>query len=350
MNTGLVLRRRAVSLRLSPASVLLGSVTWALALAVAAVSLTLGDYPMSLSEVAATLTGNGTLISYDVVVRNRLPRALVALGVGAALAISGGIFQRLARNPLVSPDVIGINAGASAGAVVTITVVGAGAGTVAGGALAGAAIAALLVYAIAHRNGFSGYRLVLVGIGVTALLSSAASFLLTRADRNEAFQAAIWLVGTVAGRTWVHVATVAGALAMLAPVVLAPVVLALSRQLRLLELGDDLARTLAGRVQLGRALLLAAGVGLAALATAAAGPIAFVALVAPQIVRRLLAERTAGLVPASGAGALVVVGADLVTRRLFSPYELPAGVITALVGAPVLLYLLVRANRIGAGG
>jgi iron complex transport system permease protein len=345
VNNGLVLRRRAVSLRLSPTSVLLGSVTWVLALAVAAVSLTLGDYPMPLSEVLATLTGNGTLISYDVVVRNRLPRALAALLVGAALAVSGGIFQRLARNPLVSPDVIGINAGASAGAVVAITVVGAGTGTVAGGALVGATLAAVLVYAIAYRNGFSGYRLVLVGVGVTALLGSAASFLLTRADRNQARQAAIWLVGTVAGRTWGHVATIAGAL-----LVLLPLVLALSRQLRLLELGDDLARTLAGHVELARALLLAAGVGLAALATAAAGPIAFVALVAPQIVRRLLAERTAGLAPASGTGALVVIGADLAARRLFSPYELPVGAITALVGAPVLLYLLVRANRIGAGG
>ncbi|MDN5751291.1 MAG: iron chelate uptake ABC transporter family permease subunit, partial [Pseudonocardia sp.] len=270
---------------------------------------------------------------------------LVALLVGAALAISGGILQRLARNPLVSPDIIGVNAGASAGAVVMMTAVGAGVVGVTAGALVGAAAAAVLVYVGAYRNGFDGYRLVLVGIGVTALLGSAATFLLSRSDRYVALRAAIWLVGSVSGRTWEHVAVVGGAL-----VVLAPVVLLATRQLRLLELGDELARTLAGRVEGGRTVLLVAAVGLAALATAAAGPIAFVALVAPQIVRRMLAERTPGLVPAAGVGALVVVAADLVARQAFSPSELPVGVLTALVGAPVLIALLIRANRIGAAG
>jgi len=178
---------------------------------------------------------------------------------------------------------------------------------------------------------------VLVGIGITALANAAASFLLTRSDRYEALRAATWLVGDVSGRSWPDVLTVAAGLA-----VGAPPVLLLTRQLRLLELGDELARTLGGRTATARGTLVAAAVGLTALATAAAGPIAFVALVAPQIVRGLLPARCAGLLPASGVGALVVALADLGARRLFSPHELPAGVLTAAVGAPVLLYLLVR--------
>jgi iron complex transport system permease protein len=337
-----VVRRGAVSLRVAPASVLLGTVAWLLACATALYGVTVGDYPMPLADVVATLSGDGTLITYDIVVRNRLPRALVAVGVGAALGLSGAVFQRLARNPLVSPDVIGINAGASAGAVIMIVVVGAGSAAVVGGALAGAAAAAALVHTVAHRGGFSGYRLVLVGIGVSAFMNAAASYLLTRSDPNEAFRAAVWLVGSLAGRTWPDVLAVAAAL-----VVGAPAVLLLARQLQLLELGDELARGLGGRVELARPALLAAAVVLAALATAAAGPIAFVALVAPQIVRRLLDARSPGLLPASGVGAFVVVAADLAARRLLSPYELPVGVLTAAVGAPVLLYLLVRAHRAG---
>ncbi|OZM81430.1 iron chelate uptake ABC transporter family permease subunit [Pseudonocardia sp. MH-G8] len=340
-----VVRRGGLSVRLAPASVLLGALAWILACAVALYGVTVGDYPMPLADVVATLAGDGTLITYDIVVRHRLPRALVAVGVGAALGLSGTVFQRLARNPLVSPDVIGINAGASAGAVVMIVVVGAGSVAIVAGALTGAALAAVLVYAVAYRGGFSGYLLVLVGIGVSAFMNAAASYLLTRSDRNEAFRAAVWLVGSVAGRSWPDVLAVAVALA-----VGGPAVLLLARQLRLLELGDELARGLGGRVGLARPALLAAAVVLAALATAAAGPVAFVALVAPQIVRRVLDARSAGLLPASGVGALVVVAADLAARRLVSPYELPVGVLTAAVGAPVLLYLLVRAGRAGTGG
>jgi iron complex transport system permease protein len=340
VNGVLVLRSGRVSVRVPLTSALVAAAAWVLALAVALCAVAVGDYPMPLPDVLATLAGDGTLVTYDVVVRHRLPRAIVGLLVGAALGIAGTIFQRLARNPLVSPDVIGINAGASAGAVVMIVVVGAGPVAVAAGALAGAATAAVLVHAVAHRGGFSGYRLVLVGIGVSALMNAAAAYLLTRSDRHEALRAATWLVGSVAGRSWPDVVVVAVALA-----VCVPPVLLLTRQLQLLELGDDLARGLGARVELARPALLACGVGLAALATAAAGPIAFVALVAPQIVRRMLDVRSVGLLPASGIGALVVAAADLAARRLFSPYELPAGVLTAAVGAPVLLYLLVRVAR-----
>ncbi|GAA0940769.1 iron chelate uptake ABC transporter family permease subunit [Pseudonocardia zijingensis] len=336
------LRAGRVSVRVEPASVLLGAGVWTAALVVGLAAVAVGDYPLPLPAVLDTLTGHGTLLSYDVVVRNRLPRAVVALLVGASLGLAGTVLQRIARNPLVSPDVIGIASGASAGAVVMIVVVGAGATAVVAGALAGSAVTAATVHAIAARGGFAGHRLVLVGIGVTALANAAASFLLTRSDRYAAKQAATWLVGDLAGRSWPDVLTVATGLALGAPVVLL-----LTRHLRLPELGEETARTLDGRIGQARAALVATAVGLTALATAAAGPVAFVALVAPQIVRRVLGVRPSGLLPAAGVGALVVAAADLVARRLFSPDELPAGVLTAAVGAPVLLWLLVRANRAG---
>jgi iron complex transport system permease protein len=331
------LRAGRVALRLEPSAVLLGTAAWAAAAAVALYAVTVGEYPVPLPAVLDALAGRGTPLTYDIVVRNRLPRALVGLLVGAALGLAGALLQRIARNPLVSPDVIGVGAGASAGAVVMIVVVGAGPAAVVAGALTGAAAAAATVYAVA---GGGPRRLVLVGIGVTALANAAASFLLTRSDRQAAMQAATWLVGDVAGRSWPDVLVAATG-----PALVVPVVLLLARHLRLLELGDDLARALDGRIGTVRTALVAAAVGLTALATAAAGPIGFVALVAPQIVRRILGPRPAGLLPAAGVGALIVAGADLAARRLFGPDELPVGVLTAAVGAPVLLYLLVRADR-----
>lgn len=334
-----------VSGRVDLTGVVVSLVAWVVALAIAAVSLTLGDYEIPLGQVLDTLAGNGSLIMTDVVVNNRLPRVLVGLAVGAAFGISGTIFQRLARNPLVSPDLIGINAGAALAAVLVITVIGTGPGWLPAGALTGSLLTAITIYLLAYKKGVTGYRLVLVGIGVTAIIGSITAYLLTLADIYTARSATMWLAGSLAGRSWPHFWLIGISL-----LVLAPAALVMSRQLRLLELGDDLARTLAGRVELSRGLLLAVGVGLAAMATAAAGPIAFVALVAPQIARRLVAERVAGLLAAGALGALLVVAADLAAREIFAPTALPVGVVTAFVGAPYLLVLMARANRVGQGG
>ncbi len=315
------------------------------AVAVGAYSLTIGDYEIPLAQVLSTLAGDGSLIMTDVVVNNRLPRVLVGLGVGFAFAVSGAIFQRLARNPLVSPDLIGINAGAALAAVVVITILGASPFWLPVGALGGSLLTAITIYLFAFKRGVAGYRLVLVGIGVTAIIGSLTAYLLTLADIYTAKSALMWLSGSLAGRSWAEVWMIGITL-----LILLPAAVVASRQLRLLELGDDLARTLAGRVELSRGLLIAIGVGLAALATAAAGPIGFVALVAPQIARRLLAERAAGLLASGAIGALLVVAADLVARQLFAPIPLPVGVVTAFLGAPYLLLLMARANRVGRGG
>ncbi|MFG1794854.1 FecCD family ABC transporter permease [Nocardia sp. NPDC049149] len=325
-------------------SVLVTVVCTTVALSLAAWSLTIGHYPLTVGDVLRVLGGGGTLIEYDVVVADRLPRVLTGLCTGAAFAVSGAVLQRIATNPLVSPEIIGINAGASLGALVVSVLLGGTGLALVGGALAGAFVAMALIVGVATKDGLDGYRLVLVGIGVTAMLSSAIAYILTHANIYQAHTAAMWLTGSLANRDWMHVWFAAAALGVVIP----PLIM-LGRSLPLLELGDELANSLAGRRGPDRTTLIVLAAVAATLATAAAGPIAFVALVAPQIVRRLLAERGTGLAPSAAAGALLVVAADLAARRLF-PAELPVGVVTAILGAPVLVYLLARATRIGVAG
>lgn len=314
--------------------------------AVFVVNVSVGDFPIPLGDVVASIAGSGNADSDFIVRTLRLPRSLTAVLVGAAFGLSGNIFQSLARNPLASPDIIGVTAGAAAAAVAVI-VLGdvTSSAMLAGAALAGGLAAALVVYALAYRKGVTGYRLVLVGIGVTAVLSSVTSYLLTRAEIFDAQRATVWLTGSLNGRGWEHVRPVGAVL-----IVLVPVALVLGRHLRALQLGDDTARGLGVRVDRARLGLVVVGVGLAAVATASAGPVAFVALVAPQIARRLAGPSQLALVPAALVGAAVMLLSDLLGRRLFAPTELPVGVITALVGAPYLIWLLARANRIGRLG
>ena len=337
--------RLGISTRVHARSVAVSFAVAAVAAGVFAWSITVGDFPIPLVDVLSYLVGQGTGDADFIIGTLRLPRGLTALLVGAAFGLSGAIFQRIAHNPLASPDIIGINAGAAAAAVFVIVVIGGTSLQVTFGALAGATVTALAIYLLAYRNGVTGYRLVLVGIGITAMLGSVTSYLLTRAEIFDAQRAVVWLTGSLNARSWDHVRPVTVALLLLVPCAIG-----LARHLRLLEMGDDAARGLGSRVEVARSGLLLTGVALAAVATASAGPIAFVALVAPQIARRLTGGRTLALVPAALCGALLLVGSDLLARRLFAPTELPVGVFTAILGAPYLLYLLARANRIGSGG
>lgn len=308
------------------------------------VSISVGDFPIPLRDVVPAIFGAGSEDSEFIVRTLRLPRALTGVLVGAAFGVSGAIFQSIARNPLASPDIIGIEAGATAAAVFCIVVLHATAGVVAFGALAGSLVMAVLMYALAWNGTVSPSRLVLVGIGLAALAMSVTQYLLTRAEIFEAQRAVVWLTGSLNNRGWEHVRTVG-----VASVLLLPQVVALLRPLRAMQLGDDAARGLGVSVDSDRLWLLLSAVALAAMATAAAGPIAFVAFVSGPIARRLarspLAVGTAALV-----GALLVLVSDLVARRAFAPTELPVGVVTGAVGAPYLLILLARANRVGRGG
>jgi iron complex transport system permease protein len=337
--------RLDVSTRVHLRAVVVTVVLAGLAFATFCWSLAVGDFPVPLRDVLATIAGRGDAESEFIVRSLRMPRALTGLLVGAALGLAGSVFQRIARNPLATPDVIGINAGAATAAVFVLVILHGSGLQVTGGALVGGLGTGLAVYLLAYRRGVGGYRLVLIGVGITAALQSITSYLLTRAHVLEAQRAVAWITGSLNGRSWDHVRPVAVALA-----VLVPITILLTRQLRALELGDDLAQGLGVRVELARGGLLLCAAALASVATAAAGPVGFVGLVAPQVGRRLVGGRSLGLLPAAAFGALLLVTSDVVGRRIAAPTELPVGVVTAILGAPYLLFLIARANRIGSGG
>lgn len=316
-----------------------------LVLAALCAALAYGDVVIPLPELFDTLAGGGDGGSQFVLYDLRLPRALTGLLVGAAFGLSGAVFQTLLRNPLASPDVIGISSGASAAAVVATMVFGLSGYAQSGSALGGAVLTAVLIYALAWRRGITGYRLVLVGIGVGAVLSSVISYLMTRSAVTDAQRALVWLTGSLNERSWAHVWPLLGAL-----VVLVPATLLAARSLRPLELGDETAKNLGARVERSRLLLLGCAVLLAGVGTAAAGPVAFVAFVSAPIARRLVRGRSLALLPAALTGSLIVLVADFVAQHLLGPTQFPVGVVTSVVGAPYLLYLLARTNRVGRGG
>ena len=298
-------------------------------------SVSTGDYEIPLTTVPGALLGHGQHLDVFFVQDIRLPRALTAIGVGTALGIAGAVFQSLSRNALGSPDIIGFTSGAATGAVTAILLIGAGALGVSLGAITGGLLTATLVYLLAMKNGVHGYRLVLVGIGISAMLSSVRDYLMTRAELHDALGAQIWMIGSLNGRGWGEVTTVWIALALLAPVLLAQ-----SSRLRHMELGDDTARGLGINTRLTQLVCLATASALTGAAIAAAGPIGFVALAAPQLARRL--TRTGGTTPVGAAlmGATLLVLADLVAMRALAPTQLPVGVVTAVIGGSYLIWLL----------
>ncbi|GGU47340.1 ABC transporter permease [Streptomyces albospinus] len=312
-------------------------------------TLALGEFDLPLPEVIRSLTGplfaKATWESDFFVLDVRLPRVLTALLAGAAFGLSGALFQSLIRNPLASPDVIGITSGASAAAVVCVLVLGLGGMAVSFGALVGALVTATLIYLLAWRSGVSGYRLVLVGIGIAAVLSSLISYLMTTTQVSDAQRALEWLTGSLDGRSWPHAGTLA-----LCLVPLLPATAVLARSLAALEFGDDTATGLGVRVASRRLALLAVAVALAAVATAAVGPVPFVALVSAPIARAVLRGRGPALTGAALAGAALMPVSDFVGQHLVGSTELPVGVVTGVVGAPYLLLMLATTNRSGRGG
>jgi iron-siderophore transport system permease protein len=302
--------------------------------AVAVVGIATGDFPLPLSDVLATIVGQGDPASSFIVETLRAPRVLTGLLVGVAFGIAGAIFQSVSRNPLGSPDIVGFTTGSTTGALIVILALGESSGPVGLGAVAGGVVAAVAVYVLSIRNGVQGYRLVLVGIGVAAVLQSINAYLITRATREDAFAAAHWYVGSLNARGWEHVWPIAVAL-----VVIVPVALAYARPLALLEMGDDAAKALGIRVESARAIVIFAAVGLTAVGTASAGPIAFVALAAPQVARRLTRSAAPGLLAAGLMGALMLSASDVIAQRLLDA-DLPVGVVTGALGGVYLGWLL----------
>ncbi|MEW2360223.1 iron chelate uptake ABC transporter family permease subunit [Spirillospora sp. NPDC029432] len=326
-------RARAVCALLVPAG-----------LAMFLLSLSVGDYAIPLPDLAASLTARGTPAIDYVVHRLRLPRAELAVLVGAAFGLSGAIFQKVVRNPLASPDIIGITAGASTGAVALIVLAGASGLALSAGALGGALLTSALIYLLAWRQGVTGYRLALVGIGVASALTGVVSYLLTRTEVKVAQEGLVWLTGSLYGRAD-RVLPLAVAMA-----VLVPAAFALGRTLRALQLGDDAARGLGLDAERTRLALLAVGTGLAGAATAAAGPVAFVAFLSGPIAARLTRGGGLGLLPAALVGVLITLVADFAAQHMLGGTQLTVGVVTGAVGAPYLLWLLAVSNRGGYGG
>ncbi|MEU6092205.1 iron chelate uptake ABC transporter family permease subunit [Streptomyces sp. NPDC047085] len=343
MKAGRVVRAPGgLSLRLDVRAVTVVVLLLLAALAASVVLIGTGDFPISAGDVVKTLLGNGDAGQEFIVRELRLPRVLVGLLVGASLGLGGALFQAVTRNPLGSPDVLGLGQGATAGALVMIVLFSGSAAQVTLGALVGGLVTGLAIYLLAWKRGVHGYRLVLVGIGVSAIVTAINGYLLTVSDIVDAARAVVWMTGSLGGRDWDQVWPLLGLCAVLVPIVLAN-----ARGLRMMEMGDDVANALGVRVERVRALLMMAAVLLTATATAAAGPVAFVALTAPQLARRLTRSPGPNLLPSLCMGAALLVTADWASQRAFGADQLPVGVVTGVLGGVYLLWLLVTERREG---
>ncbi|WP_261555493.1 FecCD family ABC transporter permease [Frankia tisae] len=305
-----------------------------------------GDYSVPLNRTVEAILGNGDPIDTLVIRDHRLPRVLMCVLVGAALALSGGVFQTLTRNPLAAPDIIGVTQGA---AVVAVWMIlrGLPEAVLPVGAFAGAMAALAVVAVLGVRRDLSMYRLILIGIGLNTLIGAAVTYLIARAnavERERLNLAEQWLVGSTSATTWPKVGIAAGTLALLTPAILS-----CGRSLNTLQLGDDLGAALGVPIRRLQLTTVSLAALLAAVAVSVTGPIGFVAFVSPHIARRLTGTAgVASLPTAMGVGGLLLLIADYAAQRVLEPSQLPVGYVTIVLGAPYLLYLLVRGeSRMG---
>jgi iron complex transport system permease protein len=327
-----------IAFRINVRVLLLVGMAFTVLLALGAWGMTLGSFRLPLDEVVRALIGRGSRDADFIVLGLRLPRVLAAVLVGPMLAMSGAIFQGIVRNPLVSPDIIGINAGASLVAVFWIVtrqpfallpVV----------TFAGALAAAAMIYLLTWCGRISGARLILVGIGVNALLSAATTWLIIRYPIDQVSAAVLWTAGSVYASDWVDVLVLAVALA-----VLAPLGIGLMWSLRVLQFGDLTARSVGMPLERTRLALIVVGCALSGIAVSVAGPVGFVAFMVPHLARMLAGPMTGGVFALTGVlGGVLLLGADLVGQHAL-PVSLPVGVVTAALGAPYFLFLLYRTN------
>ncbi|MFF3437973.1 FecCD family ABC transporter permease [Streptosporangium sp. NPDC002721] len=323
-------RRRAVILTLA-----------VLVVAGFVVTLMAGQTFYPLRDVVRVVLGEHVPGASFTVGRLRLPRAVLAVIAGFSFGLSGVTFQTMLRNPLASPDIIGISWAASAAAAIAIVSLSLGGLQVSALAVVSTLAVALLVYTLAFRDGVVGTRLILIGIGIAAILESITSYVLSRAAEWDLQEALRWLTGSLNGTTWEQVVPVLVALAVFTPVLLSQ-----ARDLSAMRFGDDTAAALGVRVERTRITVIVAAVGLIAFATSAAGPIAFVAFLSGPIAARLVGTDGSMLVPAGLVGALLVLVADFTGQFAFD-LRYPVGVVTGVLGAPYLVYLIVRTHRAG---
>lgn len=303
--------------------------------AASAIALSIGDYPISPDRLWQTLTGSGTRIEQYVVLQVRAPRAAMALVVGAALGIAGALLQSYLRNPLASPDLLGISGGSGLAAVFAILVLGTTGPALALFAFAGGGVVALVLMAAGRSLRDGGFRLILAGIGISFLTAAVIDFLMVRAKVEEARMALLWLTGSLSSTPWWQVVTV------LAVILLAvPVLLAATRWLPITQLGAETASGLGVRAGTVRWIVVGTAVLLTAVTCAFVGPIGFIALCAPAIARPLLGHGAIGLATSGALGATLLVTADLVAQFAIPGLSMPVGVVTGAIGAAFLLWLL----------
>ena len=322
---------------------LVTTILLALVVVLFALTLSLGQSFTPPSDVIRVLLGEQVGGASFTVGQLRLPRAVLAVLAGLSFGLGGVAFQIMLRNPLASPDIIGISSGASAAAVFAIVVLSLNGPVVSLFAVIAGLAIALLVYALAFRKGAGGTRLILIGIGISAMLESMIAYILSQAPDWNLQQAQRWLTGSLNG------AQLGQALPLLAAlIVFGGLLLSRTRELELLRLGDDTAAALGVQVGRTRVTVIIAAVGMIATATAITGPIAFVAFLSGPVAARIVGPRGSLLIPAALVGATLVLAGDYAGQFLL-PMRYPVGVVTGALGAPYLIYLIVRANRAGSG-
>ena len=327
------------ALRLRPVAI--GLTATLLTAAIGVLTLGTGEFEIAPADVVGTLLGQGTAAQSFIVNELRLPRLVTAILVGAALALGGAVLQSLVRNPLGSPDILGINNGAGTAALAVVVLIGGSSLQLSLAAIAGGVGAALLIQLIGGRRGLHGYRFILVGVGLTAIFNGISGWLMTKGVQMENARILLWLTGSLDGRGWDQALPLLAVLAVLVPVLL----LGFGRPLRVLEMGDDTAAALGVPVRLvrGGALLICALI--VSCAAAAAGPVQFVALIAPHLAKRLTRAPGPNLVPSIAVGMLLLVAADWIAQHAGRP--LPVGVVTGALGGAYLVWLLTFERRAG---
>lgn len=316
--------------------------------AVFIVSTGMGELKISPLTVLKVFLGGGSEMDQLIIHSFRLPRIIVALMVGMGLAVAGGILQGIIRNPLASPDILGITGGAGVAVVGFLAVFSdeSNALTVSinwlpVAAFIGAAVSALLVYFLAWKNGVSPIRLVLIGIGIMTLMKALTTLMMIFGPIYQASQANIWITGTVYGSNWENISVLVPCI-----VILLIIAFIFARHVNVQELGDDVAIGVGANVQKHRFILMMVSTALVGVSVAFAGGIGFVGLMAPHMARRLVGSSFGALLPASALiGGILVMVADLIGRTMFSPFEIPAGVFTAGIGAPYFIYLLFKTRN-----
>ena len=309
-------------------------------------SLNTGAATIKPVDVWQTLMGSGSDKNELILFEFRLPRIVIAILVGAALAVSGAILQAITKNEIAEPGIIGINAGASLAAVLFIFFLS---GIDIGisstyllpiSTLFGALLAAVLIYIFAWKGGISPVRLVLVGIAVNAGFNAILILFQLKMDPQDFDQAITWLSGSIWGTDWHYVLAVLPWL-----VILIPITMLKSSTLNIIQMGDEIASGLGIHMERERGIFLLIAVALAGAAVSVAGNIAFLGLVAPHLVRRLIGPKHQGLLPASALmGALILVVADMIGKNLLEPSEIPVGIVVSAIGAPYFIYLLIKTD------